>query len=106
MTFIHEDLRPILSSTYGILLYQEQSLSIFRLANFPDEEVDIARRCLYEDTLITMGNGNLKKIKDIKEGEYIQTLNCSNSFEAKKVSKVFFNGEQQVYKISTLHGRV
>ncbi|NYC94983.1 DNA polymerase III subunit alpha [Clostridium acetobutylicum] len=46
MKLIHEDLRSILQSTYGVLLYQEQSLSIFRLANFPDSEVDLARRAI------------------------------------------------------------
>ena len=44
LKLIHEDLAPIVKSTHGVLLYQEQILAIFRLANFPEESVDIARK--------------------------------------------------------------
>ena len=46
MELIHEDLREITKDSYGILLYQEHALAIFRLAGFPDEEVDLARRSI------------------------------------------------------------
>ena len=43
---LHEDLKQILGDTYFILLYQEQALQLFRYANFPEEEVDNARRAI------------------------------------------------------------
>ena len=43
---LHDDLKPIVALTHGILLYQEQILNVFRLANFPELEVDIARRAI------------------------------------------------------------
>jgi len=44
--YMHEDLIPIFGKTNGIMLYQEQALSVFRLAGFPPEEVDNARRAI------------------------------------------------------------
>lgn len=46
MKLIHEDLREITKDSYGVLLYQEHALAIFRLAGFPDDEVDLARRAI------------------------------------------------------------
>lgn len=43
---IHNDLKDILKQTYGVLLYQEQTLQIFRYAGFPETEVDNARRSI------------------------------------------------------------
>ena len=39
ITYLHEDLKPILESTYGIIIYQEQLIEIGRLAGLrnPDE---------------------------------------------------------------------
>ena len=45
-TILHEDLREIFKSTHLVLLYQEQALQLFRLAGFPEEEVDNARRAI------------------------------------------------------------
>lgn len=43
---LHEDLRPIFAKTQGILLYQEQTLSTFALAGFPEDRIDNARRAV------------------------------------------------------------
>lgn len=42
ITYIHDDLKPILSSTYGILVYQEQLIEIGRLAQL--ENPDLLRK--------------------------------------------------------------
>lgn len=43
--FIHPDLKSILESTYGILLFQEQALRIFRdIGGFSYEKAEVARR--------------------------------------------------------------
>ena len=46
MKLIHPDLKNILGSTNGVLLYQEELLDIFRYANFAETETDVARRAV------------------------------------------------------------
>ena len=101
---IHEDLKKLFSKTHYILLYQEQALQLFRHAGFPEDQVDNARRCVEENTLIMMGNGNYKKIKDIHVGDTVQTVNKYNTTEYKTVTNVFDNGIKKVYKLVTQHG--
>ena len=43
---LHEDLKQIFYKTQFVLLYQEQALQLFRYANFPEDEVDNARRAI------------------------------------------------------------
>ena len=45
-TTIHPDLNKILEPTGFVLLFQEQCLQIFRLAGFPEDQVDNARRAI------------------------------------------------------------
>jgi len=44
--YIHEDLKPIMQGTYGVMLYQEQALKVFGLAGFAEDEQDNARRAI------------------------------------------------------------
>lgn len=45
--YIHPDLEPILKETYGILLFQEQSLRIFRdIGGMTYEEAEVVRRAI------------------------------------------------------------
>ena len=47
ITYIHPDLEPILKSTYGIIVYQEQIMQIARLmAGYSFGEADILRRAM------------------------------------------------------------
>lgn len=101
---IHDDLKTLFKTTQGVLLYQEEALQLFRYAGFPEEEVDNARRCVDENTLVLMGNGNYKKIKDIKPGDYVESYNPNkNIIEYKRVKNVFNNGQKETYKIITTH---
>lgn len=43
---VHDDLRDIFDKTHFVLLYQEQALSLFRHAGFPEDRVDNARRAI------------------------------------------------------------
>ena len=56
MVLIHEDLRPVVALTHGVLLYQEQVLNVFRVANFPELEVDTARRAIGKKEAKTMAS--------------------------------------------------
>jgi len=51
---LHEDLKQIFSKTHFVLLYQEQALQLFRHANFPEEQVDNARRAIGHKEKLTM----------------------------------------------------
>jgi len=45
--FLHDDLRPILSETYGIIIYQEQIMQILlKFSSFNLSEADIFRRAI------------------------------------------------------------
>src|SRR5699024_12863839 len=45
VTYIHEDLKPILKDTYGVLVYQEQIMKIaHEIAGFSLGEADLLRR--------------------------------------------------------------
>ncbi len=46
VNYVHDDVRPIFEKTNSIMLYQEQALQVFRLAGFPEEQVDNARRSI------------------------------------------------------------
>ena len=99
---IHEDLKQLFKTTHCVLLYQEQALQLFRYAGFPEDQVDNARRCIDENTLITMGDGNRKKIKDIKVGELVSCLDeQTGAMTYKHVKNVFNNGIKKTYKIIT-----
>ena len=95
---IHDDLRPIFQRTQGILLYQEQALQIFRYAGFPEEEVDNARRCIDEHSLVLMSDGSYKEIKDIEIGAMVQCENGLKTFNRPVINK-FDNGIQDCYQI-------
>ena len=55
---VHDDLRTIFGKTHCVLLYQEQALQLFRHADFPESEVDNARRCI--------GKKDKKKMADLE----------------------------------------
>lgn len=55
VTFIHEDLRPILEKTYGVIVYQEQIMQIAsKMAGFSLGEADILRRAVSKKKLETL----------------------------------------------------
>tara|TARA_R110000824_G_scaffold10866_1_gene47574 strand:+ start:63357 stop:65000 length:1644 start_codon:yes stop_codon:yes gene_type:complete len=58
--YLHPSLEPILSSTYGILVYQEQALLIARdIAGFNLQEADILRKAI--------GKKNVGLMSDLKQ---------------------------------------
>ena len=71
--YIHQDLKPIFYMTRGIMLYQEQALSCFKLAGFPVDERDNARRSIGKkkkevmDSLMEKFIEGLKKINWSKD---------------------------------------
>jgi len=55
--YFHDALEPILSATYGILVYQEQALMIARdIAGFDLQEADILRKAIGKKDVVLMSN--------------------------------------------------
>lgn len=62
--YIHPDLEPILSITFGIQIYQEQTLQIFRdLANMSFEEAEVVRRAIGKKDAELLGK-NFGRLKE------------------------------------------
>ena len=80
VTYPHELLEPVLSETYGVIVYQEQVMESARvLAGYSMGEADILRR--------VMGK---KKIDEMEEQREIFVKGCEkNSIPEKKANKIF-----------------
>ena len=79
--YLHEDLKPILSSTYGIIIYQEQIMQIVSvMAGFSFGEADILRRAMS------------KKKKEILKSEEEKFLEgCKNKGYSEEISKKVYD---------------
>ena len=63
ITYIHDDLKPILESTYGIIIYQEQIMQIANvMAGYTLGEADILRRAMGKKSHTIMENEREKFI--------------------------------------------
>ena len=80
VTYPHDLLEPVLSETYGVIVYQEQVMESARvLAGYSMGEADILRR--------VMGK---KKIEEMEEQREIFVKGCKkNSIPEKKANKIF-----------------
>ncbi len=88
VTYIHEDLKDILESTYGIIIYQEQIMQIAgKMAGFSYSEADELRRAMSkkkEDVLLSYKeefiNGSMSKgyTKETAEEVYNLVLKFAN----------------------------
>lgn len=93
-----------MSSTFGYCVFQCQIIEfLHKCCGFTMGEADIVRRCVDEDTLITLSSGKRKKIKDIKIGDNIMSLNETGFIEYNRVSDVYDNGLSNVLKVETTH---
>lgn len=79
-SYLHDDLKPILSSTYGIIVYQEQIMQICQvMAGFSLAKADIVRK------------GMAKKDKKLLEDIKIEFVNASleKGYNIDVVNKVY-----------------
>lgn len=73
--YLHKDLEPILSETYGILVYQEQVTEIaHRIAGFTMTEADLLRMAMGKKKKELMKQGRVKFIKGCLKKGYSQKL--------------------------------
>lgn len=101
-----EQIDELLKANHGFLVYQEDTIKFLTdICGFSGSLADTTRRCVDENTLIAMGNGNLKRIKDIKINDRVMSVNQYGISESKIVKNVFNNGIKDIYKITTIHGK-
>lgn len=105
--YFHEALEPILKETYGVLLFQEESMKISQeIAGFTLQEADILRKCVAKGSLVQTQNGP-KYIEDLivntrNKPKILSTQNGKLKYYP--IKKVWSNGEKKVYRISTING--
>lgn len=102
VTYIHESLKPILSSTYAILTYQEQAIKIGQeLAGMSLTDSDYyIRYCLAGDSIMMTSYGP-RYIKDLVGLKNIQILTPEGF---RYVKDIWSNGEQKLYKVKLSSG--
>lgn len=75
IVYPHENLKPILKSTYGVLVYQEQIMQIvYRMASFTYGEADILRRAISTKQEQLMQDQKEKFIKGCLQNGYEQSV--------------------------------
>ncbi len=73
--YLHPDLKPILSETYGIAVYQEQVLKIANvMAGYSLGEADILRRAMGKKSIETMNKEHKKFIAQAVKLNYSESL--------------------------------
>lgn len=100
-----KELNEFLAPEAGRVAMQETIMRwLQKFCGYSPAESDNVRRCVDEDTLVLMGDGNYKKIKDLNVGDIVQSFNKYNVSEPQNVISVFDNGVAQTYKVKTQHG--
>ncbi len=73
--YIHEDLKDILMSTYGIIIYQEQIMQIAnKIANYTLGEADVLRRAISKKKMEVLIEEEAKFIRKSVENGYSKEL--------------------------------
>ena len=75
INYYHEDLKPILESTYGIIVYQEQIMQILNtLGGYSYAESDLIRRAISKKKLDVIENERINFIKRCVSNGYKEEL--------------------------------
>ena len=79
--YIHEDLKPILKSTYGIMIYQEQIMQVANImADYSLGEADILRRAISKKKIEIMNKEREKFVSNAIKKGYEESL-AQNVYE-------------------------
>jgi DNA-directed DNA polymerase III PolC len=112
--YAHPLLEPILSDTYGSILYQEQIMKIAQdLGGYTLGQADLLRRCLSGSTeVIDAATGRivtLAQIADEREywlGREVFSLELkTQQIVRRPIEEIYTNGVQDVWEITTRTGR-
>lgn len=105
----HEALNNFLAPTASRMIFQEQIIQfLVEFCGYSGGEADVIRRCVHEDTLVTMGDvyHSKKPIKNIVAGDLVMSMDGDYNLFPRKVLEVFDNGVQEVFEIETDSGMI
>lgn len=75
VTYVHDDLKPILEETYGVLVYQEQIMQIVhKFASFSLGEADLLRRAISKKSRAGIEAQQARFIKGCLQNGYQQNV--------------------------------
>lgn len=98
----NEVIDNFMKPTFGYLIFQCQIIQfLHECCGYTMGEADVVRRCVDENTLITMATGKRKKIKNIQEGEEVITIDNNGFVKHNKVNRVYANGKKETIVIKT-----
>jgi len=106
----HPDLAPILKSTYGVIVYQEQVMQIAQvLAGYTLGGADLLRRCLSGTTeIVDAATGHLVTLSEIASkpeywlGRKVFCLNLeTQKITQQPITAIYPNGIRDVWEITT-----
>lgn len=108
-TPIHPAIKSQLEDTYQVLTYQEQSIRIVSdIGGFTEEEADILRRCVTDDTqFISMKRGWVSIKELLSTGyndELFLTMDENGQKSWKKIKNIWSTGVQGAGKVISKNG--
>lgn len=103
------ELEPILKGTYGILVYQEQSMKIaVKLAGFDEQQADVLRKCVTDDTMFVSKTRGWISIKQLIESGYendeFLIMDEQGRQQWKKLEKIWCTGKHDVRTVELESG--
>jgi intein/homing endonuclease len=107
--YFHPALKPILRTTYGVLIYQEQAMAIAKdIAAFNLQEADELRKCITGDSLFISKSRGYISLRDMmKKGykdDYFLTMNEIGEQCWKQIENVWWTKLSPVLEITTKTG--
>lgn len=108
VVYIHPALERILNHTYGVLCYQENSISIAaELAGFDLKQADTLRKCVTDDTMFVSKQRGWITIKELLDTHYNDDFLIMDEHgiqKWKKISKIWSTGKHDVNLVETTFG--
>lgn len=105
VTYLHPALENALKSTYGLSIFQENSIQIARdIAGFTLEQGDVLRKCIAQGSFINTLEGNIpiEEICNNKSKTYnILTLTPDGNLTYRPIKRVWESGIQSTDQIVT-----
>jgi len=107
--YYHPALEPILSTTYGVLTYQEQAMAIAQaVACFNLQEADVLRKCITKETrFISKTRGWISLDTLMKTGyqdELFLIMDENGNQQWKKIEKIWSTGKHDVTLVESQSG--
>lgn len=107
--YFHKALEPILKDTYGILIFQEESMRIATdIAGFNLQEADGLRKCITSDTMFVSKQRGWISIQELIKTGYDKDLflvmDELGNQQWKHITKIWSTGKHDVNKVETQSG--